>query len=79
MEAKATAKYLRVSPIKVKRVASLVRGKNLGEAINILKLTGNKPAREIEKVVKENYDKTVDFNDVAEAEQYRLSLLIDIK
>ncbi|MCO8194600.1 MULTISPECIES: 50S ribosomal protein L22 [Anaerofustis] len=52
MEAKATAKYLRVSPIKVKRVASLVRGKDLGEAINILKLTGNKPAREIEKVVK---------------------------
>ena len=35
--------------------------------------------KEIEKVVKENYDKTVDFNDVAEAEQYRLSLLIDIK
>ena len=52
MEAKATAKYLRVSPIKVKRVASLVRGKNLGEAINILKLTVNKPAREKEKVVK---------------------------
>ena len=52
MEAKATAKYLRVSPIKVKRVASLVRGKNLGEAINILKLKGNKTAKEIEKLVK---------------------------
>lgn len=52
MEARATAKYVRVSPIKAQRVASLVRGKDLGDALNILTLTGNKPAREIEKVVR---------------------------
>ncbi len=52
MEARATAKYIRVSPIKVKRVASLVRGKDLAEAMNVLKLTGNKPARIISDVLK---------------------------
>lgn len=52
MEARATAKFVRVSPIKAQRVASLIRGKDLGEALNILVLTGNKPAREIEKVVR---------------------------
>lgn len=52
MEAKATAKYIRVSPLKAKRVADLIRGKNVNDAIVILRLTGNKPARAFEKVVK---------------------------
>ena len=37
MEAKAIAKYVRMSPSKLKPVADLVRGKDLGEALNILK------------------------------------------
>ncbi|MFA0815817.1 MAG: 50S ribosomal protein L22 [Anaerofustis sp.] len=52
MEAKATAKYVRVSPLKAKRVADLIRGKSVNEALVILKLTGNKPAMAFEKVVK---------------------------
>ena len=32
MEAKAIAKYVRMSPIKLKPVADLVRGKDLNEA-----------------------------------------------
>ena len=52
MEAKATAKYVRVSPLKAKRVANLIRGKELADALAILKLTGNKPARAYEKVVR---------------------------
>jgi len=52
MEAKATAKYVRVSPLKAKRVADLIRGKNVNEAIVICHLTGNKPARAMEKVLK---------------------------
>ena len=38
MEAKAVAKYVRMSPIKLKPVTDLVRGKNLDEALTILKL-----------------------------------------
>ena len=33
MEAKAIAKYVRMSPIKLKPVADLVRGKDLNEAL----------------------------------------------
>ena len=38
MEAKAIAKYVRMSPIKLKPVTDLVRGKDLNEALNILKV-----------------------------------------
>ena len=52
MEAKAVAKYVRMSPIKLKPVTDLVRGKDLNEALNILKFTPGKGAELVEKVVK---------------------------
>ena len=52
MEAKAVAKYVRMSPIKLKPVADLVRGKNLQEALTILKFTPGKGSVLVEKVVK---------------------------
>ena len=52
MEAKAIAKFVRISPIKLQPVVSLVRGKNLEEALNILKFTPGKGAEVVEKVVK---------------------------
>jgi large subunit ribosomal protein L22 len=52
MEAKAVAKYVRMSPIKLKPVADLVRGKNLSEALTILKFTPGKGSVLVEKVVK---------------------------
>ena len=51
-EAKAIAKYVRMSPIKVAPVTDLVRGKDLQEALNILKFTPGKGAEIVEKVVK---------------------------
>ncbi|NMC56442.1 MAG: 50S ribosomal protein L22, partial [Eubacteriaceae bacterium] len=52
MEARATAKYLRVSPLKAKRVVDLIRGKNLQDAKNILEFTSNNKASHfISKVV----------------------------
>ena len=52
MEAKAIAKYVRMSPIKLKPVVDLVRGKDLNEALNILQFTPGKGAEIVEKVVK---------------------------
>ena len=52
MEAKAIAKYVRMSPIKLKPVCDLVRGKDLNEALTILKFTPGKGAEIVEKVVK---------------------------
>ena len=51
MEAKAVAKYVRMSPIKLKPIADLVRGKDLDEALTILKFTPGKGSEIIEKVV----------------------------
>ena len=51
MEAKAVAKYLRMSPTKLAPVADLVRGKDLAEALTILKFTPGKSAELVEKVV----------------------------
>ena len=52
MEVKASAKQIRISANKVRRVLALVRGKNASEALMILKYTPNKPARYAEKVLK---------------------------
>lgn len=52
MQAKATAKYMRVSPRKMKFVCNMVRGKNVDEALSILKFTPKKGADILEKVVK---------------------------
>ena len=52
MEAKATLKYARISARKVKIVADLIRGKNVDEALAILKFTPRGAADIIAKVVK---------------------------
>lgn len=51
MEAKAHVKYLRVSPRKARQVMNLIRGKDVGEAVAILKNTPKKASRLIEKVL----------------------------
>ena len=51
MEAKAVAKYVRMSSSKLKPVVDLVRGKDLNEALTILKFTPGKGAELVEKVV----------------------------
>ena len=65
MEAKAIAKYVRMSPIKLKPVTDLVRGKDLNEALNILKFTPGKGSEIVEKVVKSaaaNAENNFDMN-----------------
>ena len=52
MEVKALAKYVRMSPIKLQPVISLVRGKDLQDALDILKFTPGRGAELVEKVVK---------------------------
>lgn len=52
MEAKAHARYVRISPRKVKIVIDLIRGKKVNEAISILRYTPKKAARIVEKVLK---------------------------
>ena len=65
MEAKAIAKYVRMSPSKLKPVTDLVRGKDLNEALTILKFTPGRGAELVEKVVQSaaaNAENNCDMN-----------------
>jgi large subunit ribosomal protein L22 len=52
MEARAVSKFIRVSPQKARLVVDLIRGKNAGEALNILRFTKKRASHEIEKVLR---------------------------
>lgn len=52
MEAKAIARYVRMSPMKVGVVLDLIRGKNVNEAFAILQYTPKDAAVVINKVLK---------------------------
>lgn len=73
MEARAIARYLRVSPFKARQVADLIRGKDVDEAVGILRYTNKKSAPMISKVLKSaianaehNYDMDTDALYVSE-------------
>ncbi len=51
MEAKAIAKYVRMSPRKARLVANLIKGKDIHEAEAILRYTPNKASGVIKKVM----------------------------
>jgi len=52
MEAVAVAKYIRISPRKVRLVANLIRGRKVGDALNTLSFTPKASAPLISKVLK---------------------------
>ncbi|WP_404450868.1 50S ribosomal protein L22 [Virgibacillus necropolis] len=51
MQAKAVAKSVRIAPRKVRLVVDLIRGKNVGEAVAILRLTQRGASPVVEKVL----------------------------
>ena len=51
MEAKAKARFVRVTPQKARRVIDLVRGKQAQEAVAVLKFAPQSPAEPIRKVI----------------------------
>ena len=66
-EVKATAKYIRIAPRKVRIVMNLVRGKSVADALAILKFTPKGGADAVEKVLRSaianaenNFDMDVD-------------------
>jgi large subunit ribosomal protein L22 len=51
MEAKAVAKFIRVSPRKTRIVAENIKGKGVEDALNILRFTPKKAAKILSKVL----------------------------
>ncbi|MGB4614083.1 MAG: 50S ribosomal protein L22 [Erysipelotrichaceae bacterium] len=70
MEVKATAKTVRIAPRKVRLVLDLVRGKDVEEALNILKFTPNHAAVQVSKVVKSAMANATNNHDLDENKLY---------
>jgi large subunit ribosomal protein L22 len=51
MEAKAIAKYVRISPLKVNFICKEIRGKQVDEALAILRYTPKRGAKVLKKVL----------------------------
>ncbi|WP_027718590.1 50S ribosomal protein L22 [Desulfovirgula thermocuniculi] len=74
MEARAVARYVRISPQKVRQVVNLIRGKDVKEALAILRFTPKRAALPVAKVIKSavanaehNYDMNPDRLYIAQA------------
>nr|WP_235599809.1 MULTISPECIES: 50S ribosomal protein L22 [Kosmotoga] len=52
MEARAVARYIRISPRKARAVVNAIRGKSVGEAFQILEFSPKKAARIVSKVLR---------------------------
>ncbi len=76
MQARAEARYIRVSAQKARLVVDLIRGHNAGEAINILRATNKRMAPVVEKVLRsaianaENRSSDVDVDQLFVTEAY---------
>ena len=76
MEARAEARYVRGSAQKARLVVDLIRGRNAGEAINILRATNKRIAPAVEKVLRsaianaENRSADVDVDKLVVSEAY---------
>lgn len=76
MQAKAEARYVRVSAQKARLVVDLIRGAKAGEAITILKTTNKRIAPAVEKVLRsaianaENKNSDVDVDSLIVTEAY---------
>jgi len=76
MEARAEARYVRVSPQKARLVVDLIRGRKAGEAISILRATNKAIAPTVEKVLRsaianaENRSSDVDVDKLVVSEAY---------
>ena len=62
MDVKAIAKDLRISPIKIRLMVDLVRGKSANDALNILTNYNSKSGRMVKKVVESAVANAVNNN-----------------
>lgn len=76
MEARAEARYIRISPQKARLVVDLIRGMNAGQAVTTLRGTNKRIAPTVEKVLKsaianaQNRSEDVDVDRLVVAEAY---------
>ncbi len=78
MESKAVVRYARMSAQKARLVADLVRGRKVGDALNVLRFTNKKPARVIEKVIASAKANAENNHNVADGSEMKVAkILVD--
>ncbi len=70
MEASAKGKYIKGSPQKARLVIDLIRGKNVQEALGILRFTKKRATRSIEKVLLSAVANAKEKNAAADVDQF---------
>ncbi|KPJ50412.1 50S ribosomal protein L22 [candidate division TA06 bacterium DG_26] len=61
MEARAVSRFVRVSPRKARAVVDLIRGKDVSEALTVLKFLRRRAGKFVEKVVKSAASNAIDI------------------
>ncbi len=70
MEASAKGKYIKGSPQKARLVIDLIRGRNVQEALGILRFTNKRATRSIEKVLLSAVANAKEKNAAADVDQF---------
>ena len=77
MDVKAIAKDVRISPIKIRLMVDLIRGKNVNDALNILTNYNSKPARVVKKVLDSAIANDVNNNNLDKDKLYIKTAVVD--
>ena len=76
MEAKATAKYVRVSPRKVRQLVAQVRGRNVGKALDLLDYTPRPVAKTVSKLIRSAVANAVNMEGRIDVDDLYIKLLV---
>ena len=78
MDVKAVLRNERISPIKLRLVADLIKGKSVNEALNILTNYNSKSSRILKKVVESAASNAVNNNNLDKDKLYVKEALVDM-
>ena len=78
MDVKAIAKDVRISPIKIRLITSLIQGKDANEAKDILTNYNNKPAKVVKKVLDSAIANAVNNHELDEKKLYVKKAVVDM-
>ncbi len=77
MEVQATSKFVRMSPLKIRDVARVIRGKSAEEAMNLLRFIPRKSARLLAKTLKSAMANAENNNNLSADSLFISRILVD--
>lgn len=78
MDVKAIIKGVRISPIKLRLTADMIRGKNVSDALNIVSNYNSKPSRILKKALDSVIANAVNNNKLDQSKLYVKEIRVDM-